>query len=61
MASLSVRKIDDDVFQRLKARAAAHGVSTEEEVRRILRQLRSCASRDRLSQVALVRLRGGTP
>lgn len=37
MASLSVRKIDDEVVERLKARAEAHGVSTEEEVRRILR------------------------
>lgn len=37
MASLSVRKIDDEVYQRLKERAAAHGVSTEEEARRILR------------------------
>jgi len=45
MASLSVRKIDDDVYQRLKARAAEHGVSTEEEVRRILRQAVSAPGR----------------
>jgi antitoxin FitA len=38
MATLSVRNIDDDVYQRLKARAAEHGVSVEEEAHRILRQ-----------------------
>jgi plasmid stability protein len=38
MAQFTVRKLEDDVKQRLKARAAAHGVSMEEEVRRVLRQ-----------------------
>ena len=37
MPSLSVRKIDKDVYERLRIRAARHGVSMEEEVRRILR------------------------
>jgi plasmid stability protein len=55
VASLSVRKIDDDVYERLKARAAEHGVSTEEEVRRILRQVVSAP--DRLGELA-VRLFG---
>jgi plasmid stability protein len=36
VANLSVRKIDDQVCERLRARAARHGVSMEEEVRRIL-------------------------
>ena len=36
MASLSVRKIDPDVIERLRIRAAKHGVSMEEEARRIL-------------------------
>lgn len=45
MANLSVRKIDDDVYERLKARAAEHGVSTEEEVRRILSQVVSAPKR----------------
>lgn len=45
MANLSVRKIDDEVYERLKARAAEHGVSTEEEVRRILRQAVSAPRR----------------
>lgn len=37
MASLSVRKIEDDVYERLKARAQKRGISMEEEVRRIIR------------------------
>lgn len=38
MANLSVRKLDDDVFSKLRMRAETHGVSMEEEVRRILKQ-----------------------
>ena len=38
MGQLIVRNLDDDLVQRLKERAAAHGVSAEEEHRRILRQ-----------------------
>ena len=37
MASLSVRKLDDETLSRLRIRAAKHGVSMEEEARRILR------------------------
>lgn len=55
MASLSVRKIDDEVYERLKAQAAEHGVSTEEEVRRILR--RAVSAPERLGELA-VRLFG---
>ena len=36
MGQLIVRKIDDDIKQRLKNRAAKHGVSMEEEIRTIL-------------------------
>jgi len=36
MGQLIVRKIDDDTKQRLKKRAAKHGVSMEEEIRTIL-------------------------
>ena len=36
MAQLVVRKLDDDVKQRLRIRAARHGQSMEEEVREIL-------------------------
>ena len=38
MASLSVRKIDDETVAQLRVRAARHGVSMEEEVRRIIKQ-----------------------
>ena len=51
MPSLSVRKIDDDVYERLKIRAAQRGVSMEEEVRRILR--RAVAAPERLGDLAL--------
>ena len=37
MASLSVRKLDDDTLRRLRVRAAQHGVSMEEEVRQIIK------------------------
>ena len=50
MPSLSVRKIDDDVYERLKIRAAQRGVSMEEEVRRILRH--AVAAPERLGDLA---------
>jgi plasmid stability protein len=37
MAGLSVRKLDDETMSRLRIRAAKHGVSMEEEARRILK------------------------
>ncbi|MGV8840338.1 MAG: FitA-like ribbon-helix-helix domain-containing protein [Bauldia sp.] len=36
MASLTIRKLDDDLKTRLRIRAAEEGVSVEEEARRIL-------------------------
>lgn len=51
MPSLSVRKIDSDVYQRLRVRAASHGVSMEEEVRQILR--RAVVAPERLGDMAL--------
>jgi antitoxin FitA len=39
MASLSVRKLDDTVYEQLRVRAAKHGVSMEEEVRQIIGQV----------------------
>jgi plasmid stability protein len=39
VAQLIVRNLDDDLVQRLKRRAAANGRSTEEEHRRLLRQV----------------------
>lgn len=38
MRSLSVRKLDHNVYERLRLRAAAHKVSMEEEVRQIISQ-----------------------
>jgi plasmid stability protein len=38
MPQLIVRRIEDKVVRKLKARAGLHGVSTEEEHRRILRE-----------------------
>jgi len=38
LASLSIRKLDDETCNRLRDRAARHGVSMEEEVRQILKQ-----------------------
>jgi plasmid stability protein len=38
MASLSVRRINKAVYERLRVRAALHGVSMEEEIRQILVQ-----------------------
>lgn len=37
MGQLVVRKLDDDVKEKLQRRARSHGRSTEEEVREILR------------------------
>ncbi len=39
MASLSVRKLDEQVYEQLRIRAAKHGVSMEEEARQIISQI----------------------
>lgn len=51
MATLSVRRIDDEVYQRLRNRATQHGVSMEEEVRRIIQ--RAVSAPEKLGQLAL--------
>ena len=51
MASLSVRKIDKELYERLRVRAATHGVSMEEEVRQILK--RAVKAPERLGDMAL--------
>lgn len=51
MPSLSVRRIDNDVYERLKIRAAKRGVSMEEEIRRILRL--AVAAPERLGDLAV--------
>lgn len=38
MASITIRRLDDDVKARLRLRAAEHGRSMEEEARTILRE-----------------------
>lgn len=49
MASLSIRKLDDTVYEQLRVRAAKHGISMEEEVRQIIGQV-VCAP-DKISDV----------
>jgi plasmid stability protein len=51
MASLSVRKLDEETLARLRARAASHGVSMEEEARRILKQ--AVSAPEQLGDLAL--------
>jgi antitoxin FitA len=45
MASLSIPKLDDDVYEQLRQRAARHGVSIEEEIRQILKRAVSAPER----------------
>lgn len=51
MASLSVRRLDGETLELLRVRAARHGVSMEEEVRRIIRH--AVAPPERLGDLAL--------
>ena len=51
MASLSIRKLDDETCEQLRARAARHGVSMEEEVRQILK--RAVAPPERMGDLFL--------
>ena len=44
MAMLTIRNIDDSVKTQLRIRAAEHGWSMEEEVRRILKQALSAST-----------------
>lgn len=51
MAALTIRNIDDAVKQALRIRAAKHGVSMEEEARRILGEaLQPASSQQSLGQ-----------
>ena len=45
MASLSIRRLDDDTYERLRARATRHGISLEEEVRQILKNVAAAPQR----------------
>jgi len=55
MAQLIVRKLDDDVKERLKARARKHGRSLEAEARAILER----ASMDRVSRSPTIKKEKG--
>lgn len=44
MAMLTIRNIDDSIKTQLRIRAAEHGWSMEEEVRRILKQVLSAST-----------------
>lgn len=53
MATLTIRKLDPAVKERLRVRAAQHGHSMEEEVRRILGESCGAAPRpDNLTDIA---------
>jgi plasmid stability protein len=45
LASLSIRKLDEETYDRLRERAARDGVSMEEEARQILRRAVSAPER----------------
>lgn len=49
MASLSVRKLDNTVYEKLRLRAANHGISMEEEARQIL--CRAVSAPEKISEV----------
>ena len=50
MPSISVRRLDDETYERLRSRAVADGVSMEEEARRILK--RAVAAPEKLGELA---------
>ena len=51
MASLSVRRLDEETVAQLRIRAARHGVSMEEEARQILK--RAASAPESLGDLAL--------
>jgi antitoxin FitA len=55
MASLTIRKLDPAVKEQLRARAAQHGHSKEEEARRVLAE--SCDGVSRAENLADIALR----
>lgn len=48
MNAMSIRRIEPEVHEWLREQAARHGVSTEEEVRSLLRAARDRAEAERL-------------
>ena len=53
MANLLVRNVEDEVVQALKARSGQHGISAEEEHRRILRSALLMPRKKSLAEVLL--------
>ena len=53
MANLLVRNVEDEVVEALKARSGQHGISAEEEHRRILRAALLLPRRKSLGEVLL--------
>ena len=51
MTNVSVRKLDDEIVGKLRLRAVQHGISMEEELRRIITQ--AVSSPVRLGDMAL--------
>ncbi len=45
MATLTVRKLDDNTYNRLQSRASDHGISMEEEARRIFKTNCRCTTK----------------
>ena len=57
MAQIIVRKLDDGLVARLKARAKRKGVSLEEEVRRILQDAERHSLEEVIARVDAIRMR----
>ena len=53
MANLLVRNVEDEVVQALKARSGQHGISAEEEHRRIFRSALLMPRKKSLAEVLL--------
>jgi plasmid stability protein len=53
MASITIRKLDDRLKGQLKHRAAQHGCSMEEEVRKILRESLEPRAAENAADIAL--------
>lgn len=52
MTSITIRRLDDELKSQLKHRAAEHGCSMEEEVRRILRDTLSRERKQSFMEIA---------
>jgi len=59
MASITIRRLDDDLKERLRRRAARHGRSMEDEVRELLRTTlsREASEPDNLAERIQARFR----